>query len=244
MAQSAPSGERQLNNATPHKAPPSSVEAEEALLGGMLADKEVMQEIADVVTHDDFYKEAHRRIFEVASNLYAREEPVDLVTVTTAVKTRGLAEKIGGIGYLGRLVDNMPIGTNMVHYARIVKDKAILRRLIATCNEVVDAAHQAESADACVDEAEQKVLKVAESTHQKDIPAVGETAEQNLRLIEYLSTHERKLTGVDTGFFGLNTLTNGLQKSDLIVVAARPAMGKTALTLNIGGMRRRPRSFP
>ena len=213
--------------------PPASLEAEQALLGGILVDPEVMPEVVDVLNFNDFYRERHRQIYQCAVDLYSRETPVDLVTVTNAVKTKGVLDAVGGVAYLNELVDNMPTGVNMIHYAMIVKDKAALRQLIAVSEEIIEGAYTADVADICINEAEQKILKVAEAVYQSKAAAVGDMVGESLQHLEDIGQSEKAITGVATGFYSLDVLTSGFQKTDLVVVAARPGMGKTAFCMNV-----------
>ena len=219
---------------TKFRIPPQNLEAEQSLLGGLLVDAESINKVADIVGPDDFYREAHARIYEVMLDLYDRNEPIDLITVSSAGKDKGIIEKIGGITYLNTLVDLMPSAANIAQYAKMVREKALLRRLMNVATEIIEKGHEVDmSVDSYIDEAEKMIFQVSENKLKPSFFSVRDIVKENVKTIEKLSQNKQAVIGVPTGFTDLDKLTSGLQPSDLIVVAGRPSMGKTALCMNI-----------
>ena len=216
------------------KVPPQNLEAEQSLLGGLLVDAEAINKVADIVGPDDFYREAHSHIFEIMLDLYDRNEPIDLITVSSTAKDRGFIEKMGGITYLSTLVDLMPSSANIAQYAKMVREKAMLRRLMNVATEIIEKGHEADvSVDSYIDEAEKMIFQVSENKLKPSFFSVKDIVKENVKTIEKLSQSKQSVIGVPTGFTDLDKLTSGLQPSDLIVVAGRPSMGKTAFCMNI-----------
>ncbi|HEY3275408.1 MAG TPA: replicative DNA helicase [Syntrophorhabdaceae bacterium] len=214
--------------------PPQNLEAEQSLLGGLLIDAEAINKVADIVGPDDFYREAHSHIYEVILDLYDRNEPIDLLTVSSAGKDKGIIERIGGITYLNTLVDLMPSAANIAQYAKMVREKALLRKLMNVATEIIEKGHDAEmSAESYIDEAEKMIFQVSESKLKPSFISVRDIVKENVKTIEKLSQSKQSVIGVPTGYKDLDGLTSGLQPSDLIVVAGRPSMGKTAFCMNI-----------
>jgi replicative DNA helicase len=198
--------------------PPQNIEAEQSLLGGLLVDPESINKIVDMVAPDDFYKDAHGKIYDVMLDLYERNEAIDIITVSSLARDKGLVEKIGGITYLNSLVDLMPSAANIVQYGKMVREKALIRKLINVATLIIEKGYEPDTnVDTYIDEAESLIFRVAE----------------NIQTIEMLSQKKQSVIGVPTGYTELDRLTSGLQNSDLIIVAGRPSMGKTALCLNI-----------
>ena len=216
------------------KVPPHSLEAEAAVLGGILLDNTALDRVAEIVTAEDFYREAHRKIFRAATELSQRSEPIDLLTLTEALKTRGELPEIGGAGYVSELTDRALSAANIQYHARIVREKAILRGLISTATEIVARGYEArEDVTRFVDEAEQAIYQIAEKKTRASFTRVGDMITETFRQIEQLYERKEMVTGVPTGFTDLDRMTAGLQPSDLIIVAGRPSMGKTSFCLNI-----------
>ena len=216
------------------KVPPHSLEAEAAVLGGILLDNTALDRVAEVLTAEDFYREAHRKIFRAATDLSQRSEPIDLLTLTEALKTRGELPEIGGAGYVSELTDRALSAANIQYHARIVREKAILRGLISTAAEIVARGYEArEDVTRFVDEAEQAIYQIAEKKTRASFTRVGDMITETFRQIEQLYERKEMVTGVPTGFTDLDRMTAGLQPSDLIIVAGRPSMGKTSFCLNI-----------
>ncbi len=214
--------------------PPQNLEAEESLISAVLIDNATLLEVIEVLKPEDFYRTAHERIFTAMTDLFSHTEPVDLITLTNKLKEQGQLEEIGGAAYLARLMDTAPVAANATHYARIVHDKACLRRLITKSNEIVQKCFEDRGdIDELLDFAEHSVFEIAENKIRKAFHPLSELIENNIDQLEERQGNRTLITGVATGFSLLDHLTSGLQPSDLIILAARPSMGKTALALNI-----------
>jgi len=214
--------------------PPQNIEAEQSLLGGLLVDPESINKIVDIVGPRDFYKDAHARIYDVMLDLYERNEAIDIITVSSLVRDKGLVEKIGGITYLNSLVDLMPSSANIVQYAKMVGEKALMRNLINAATLIIEKGHELNlNVDSYIDEAENLIFQVAENKFKPSFFSMKDIVMENIQKIELLSQKKQSVIGVPTGFIELDKLTSGLQPSDLIIVAGRPSMGKTAFCLNI-----------
>ncbi len=216
------------------KVPPHSLEAEAAVLGGVLLDNAALDRAAEVLSAEDFYREAHRKIYRAALELSQRSEPIDLLTLTEALKTRGELADVGGAAYVSELADRALSAANIQYHARIVHEKSILRGLISTASEIVARGYEArEEVSRFVDEAEQAIYQIAEKKTRGSFTRVGDLITDTFRQIEQLYERKEMVTGVPTGFTDLDRMTAGLQPSDLIIVAGRPSMGKTSFCLNI-----------
>ena len=222
------------------RTPPHSVEAEQSVLGGLLLDNNAADRIGDVVGPEDFYAEAHRLIFEAAMRLIGDGRPADVVTVAEALDSTRKLDYVGGLAYLGALVQNVPTAANVRHYAGIVRERSILRQLAATAGEIAEAAYRpmGRSAREVLDVAEAKVLHIAEqgSRGQQGYAEIGRLLTGVVERIEELYNRDdpSDVTGVATGFTDLDRQTAGLQPGDLVIVAGRPSMGKTSFALNVG----------
>ncbi|ANO33849.1 replicative DNA helicase [Vibrio breoganii] len=220
------------------KAPPHSLEAEQSVIGGLLLDNERWDTVAEKVMATDFYSRPHRLIFEAVKTLLEDSQPLDLITLSEFLERREQLEDVGGFAYLADLVKNTPSAANINAYAEIVAERAVVRSLIGVANEIADAGYdpQGRSSGDLVDFAESKVFAIAEErSNEKDGPQnVDNILEKTLERIEELyKTPQDGVTGVDSGFNDLNKKTAGLQPSDLIIVAARPSMGKTTFAMNL-----------
>jgi replicative DNA helicase len=222
------------------KLPPHSVEAEQSVLGGLLLDNEAADKVGDVLAADDFYTEAHRLLYRHITQLVAEGKPADVVTLSEALTSVQKLDAIGGLAYLGALVQSVPTAANIRHYAAIVRERSILRQLAATAGDIAESAYrpQGRDAKAILDEAEAKVLHIAEqgSRGASNFQEIGKLLAQVVDRIETLYNRDdpSDVTGVPTGFSDLDKMTSGLQPGDLVVVAGRPSMGKTALAINMG----------
>ncbi len=222
------------------KLPPHSLEAEQAVLGGLLIDGEALDRVADVLSRDDFYAEAHRLIFEHIEKLGNAGKAIDIITVSEALEAMQKLDYVGGLAYIGALAQNVPTAANIRHYAQIVRDRSVLRQLISTAGKIADSAHNpfGKSATEVLDEAEANILNIAEQgvRGQKQFIEIKDALAEAVTRIETLYQREdpSDVTGVPTGFADLDQMTSGFQEGDLIVIAGRPSMGKTALALNIG----------
>ncbi len=222
------------------KLPPHSLEAEQWILGGLLLDNEAADKIGDLVGAEDFYSDAHKVIYRHIGKLGGEGKPIDVVTLSEALSSTQKLDYVGGLAYLGALVQNVPTAANIRHYATIVRERSILRQLAATAGEIADAAYNplGRSAKAVLDDAEARVLHIAEqgARGQQYFQQIGTLLTSVVDRIETLYNRDdpSDVTGVPTGYADLDRMTSGMQEGDLIVVAGRPSMGKTALALNIG----------
>jgi replicative DNA helicase len=197
-------------------------------------DNEVVYSVMEILGPEAFYQEGHRIIFNAMLNLNERGEPIDLVTLTNRLRSDGLLEKIGGAAYLPSVADGVPTSAGAAHYARIVKEKSILRDLISTSSEIVEDCFDAPGdVDELIDRAERRIFQISERRIGAGFYSMKEIVKSSFKTIETLYERKEHVTGVPTGFKDIDELTSGLQPSDLIVVAGRPSMGKTALCLNI-----------
>lgn len=221
-------------DASLQKLPPQSIEAEESILSTILLDNGTLLDILEILSPEDFYRTAHQKIFAAIAELFAKAEPVDLVTLTNFLRDKNQLEDIGGAAYLARLVDTVPSAINVEHYARLVRDKSSLRSLIAKANEIVQNCYNdGGDLDQVLDFAENAVFEISENKHKAAFHPISKIIENNIDALEERQGNRALVTGVPTGFTELDVKTAGLQNSDLIILAARPSMGKTALALNI-----------
>jgi len=214
--------------------PPQNLEAEVSVLGGVLLDNEALSRALEVIKEGDFYRESHRKIFSAILDLYEKSEPVDLITLAEALKKRETLEEVGGIEYLNSLVNSVPTAANISYYAKIVKEKAILRKLINRATDIVSQVYGSPgSVDDFLDHAERSIFEISEDRVRPSFYSLKEIIKSSFKTIERLYEKRQLITGVPTGFNKLDELTSGLQPAELIIVAGRPSMGKTALALNI-----------
>lgn len=219
------------------KMPPHSIEAEQSVLGGLLLDNESWEKISDKLVAEDFYRKDHRLIFRALRFLAENMRPMDVVTLYEFLEQEGEADEIGGLAYIADLAKNTPSASNIVAYADIVRERAVLRELISVSNEIADAAYEPKgrSSDELLDVAESKVFKIAEQRETNDagLQLAASFLDETLDKVQFAVESKGGITGLDTGFADLNAKTNGLQNSDLIIVAGRPAMGKTTFAMNV-----------
>ena len=204
------------------------------MLGAVLVDNAAFNSAAEVLTRNDFYRESHRRIFEAMAALAERSQPIDLVTLKDELIKASALEGVGGAAYLASLLDGVPRITNVEHWSRIIKEKAVLRNLIHASTRIVQECYEAEDDPALLlDRAEKAIFDIAEHRIRQGFVGIREIVKESFRTIDQLSQSKELVTGIPTGFVDLDEKTSGLQKGDLIIVAARPAMGKTSFCLNI-----------
>ena len=216
------------------KVPPHDIEAEQAVLGSCLTDKDAVMDAVEKLRPESFYREDSKLIFEAIFNLYNRSEPVDLVTVKDELTSMGSFENIGGYEYLATLPDKVPTTTNVQKYIEIVEEKSTLRNLIKTANEIIELGYNpTEEVDSIMAGAEKKIFDIMQKKNQKSYTPIKDVLIESFTKLEELYNQKSKITGVPTGFADLDDKTAGLHGSDLILIAARPAMGKTAFALNI-----------
>ena len=223
------------------KTPPHSLEAEKTVLGGILVNNESLNVVLSIITPEDFYKESHRKIIERISALVDKGLPVDLLSISEEMQRAGLLEEAGGMAYLSSLMDGVPKSLNVEYYAQIIKEKALLRRLIISSAKIITASYeQKEEADDLLNEAQAAIIEVAEQRIRPGLVPVRALTAPTLDMIRRFAERKEAVTGVPSGFRSLDGLTAGFHPSELVIVAARPSMGKTALALNIAqhaGMR-------
>ncbi|MGB0035593.1 MAG: replicative DNA helicase [Candidatus Acidiferrales bacterium] len=222
-------GDSHLERPLPH-----NLEAERSILGAILLDNHALNTAIEKLRSDDFFLDQHRRIYERMIQLGEKQQAIDLVTLTDDLHRRGELEAAGGPAYLSQLSDGQPRVTNVEHYARIVKEKSVLRGLIHSTSAIQEQALQAgEDADVILDRAESAIFQLAEDRVRAGLIGVKELVRENFARLERIFSEGRRITGLATGYPGLDNETAGLQPSELIILAARPSMGKTALALNI-----------
>jgi replicative DNA helicase len=213
---------------------PSNVEAERSILGAILLDNTVCNQAIEFLKRDDFFLDSHRRIFDKMVALSERLSSIDLITLSDELRRAAEFEQIGGATYIASLIDGVPRTDNIEHYAKIVKKKSMLRKLISASNQIIARAFDEEDdADIIIDQAEQAIFQIAEDKVRQGFQYIGTVAQKRLEQIEQMADRPEMITGVPTGFVDFDHLTSGLQRQDLIIIAARPSMGKTALALNM-----------
>ena len=217
-----------------YKLPPQNIEAEQSILGSILLENGTINAVQEILNRDDFYSEAHRKIFSAIERMADKNEPVDLITLSSALKDQNLLDSIGGAAYLASLVDNVPTAANAANYAKIVKGKSVLRGLIGSATEIINSCYDTGSdVDQVLDIAEHRIFEISENKVRASFYPIKDIVRDTFRSIEDLFTRKELITGVPTGFDKIDDMTSGLQNSDLIIVAGRPSMGKTALALNV-----------
>src|SRR5436305_2878792 len=220
----------------PEKLLPSNIEAEMGVLGSIIIDPEALVEVADFLRAEDFYRDAHRIIYEVALDLHNRREPADFITICDELERKNQLENVDGAGYITSLINYVPTSGNIRYYGQIVERTAILRRLIHAAGVIAAEAHQAEDKNAyvMVEHAEQLVFEIGQrATSQGDDLSISEVMTRYMQKLDELSQRRGTLVGVPSGFAELDRLTGGFRKADLIVLAARPSVGKTSCALSI-----------
>lgn len=216
------------------RVPPQNIEAEQAVLGAMLIDKEAIAKATEVLSADDFYREAHRVIFSAMLELYNKNEAVDMVTVTEILKRDNKLENIGGIAYITSLANVVLTAANVKYHAEIVAEKSVLRQLVRVSTEIAAMGYEAnDDVGTLLDTAESRILEISNRKKKADFTPINDILMDSVQSIESLLQNKGGLTGIPAGFADLDKLTSGLHPSDFIILAARPSMGKTALALNI-----------
>ncbi|MCJ7593211.1 MAG: replicative DNA helicase, partial [Desulfobacterales bacterium] len=212
----------------PLKVPPQNIEAEQAILAGILINNDAMNQIVDVLSGDDFYRESHIHLFEGMIELYNKNEPVDLITLSQYLKEKSLLEKVGGTEYLAALVDAISTSAGIVYHAEIVRDLSVRRKLINQCSIISDSCFGSwQKTDELLDMAEQSIFDIAEDKIGEGFSSMEDVVRGSFKKLESVAEHEGFITGVPSGFKDFDRYTAGLQPSELIIVAGRPSMGKT-----------------
>ena len=216
------------------KIPPHDIDAEQAVLGSMLTDKEAVNAAIESLKEDAFYRDDNRIIFQAIVNLYSKSEPIDIITLKDELESMDKFEQVGGYEYLASLPDKVPTTANVQKYIKIVEEKSILRNLIKTANEIIELGYDpTEDVEDIMDGAEKKIFDIMQSKNQKGYTPIKDVLVESFTKLEELYNRKQHITGVPTGFAELDYKTAGLHGSELILVAARPAMGKTAFALNL-----------
>lgn len=223
-----------MENNTTTKIPPQNIEAEQSFLGSLLIDKDAIIKIADIIRPDNFYKEKHRIIFEAILDLYEKREPLDLLSLTNRLQEKKQLEEIGGRSYLMNLVSSITSASSVVSYANIINKKATLRRLIQAAGEIEKLGYEeTEDTESTLDNAEHTLFAISQKHLRQNFVSIKDTLFETFDRIDELHKEKGKLRGIPTGFTNLDSTLAGLQKSDLIILAARPSVGKTTLAMDI-----------
>lgn len=215
--------------------PPQNLEAEQSILGGLMLDREALDQIGDLLMADDFYKPGHQKIYSAIKELHSKSQPIDIITVTNILQAEGTMEMAGGPEYLISLLDKTISSANIQSHAKIVKDKATLRRLIHINSQLIEKAYSQDFVDveSFVDSAESEIFKIGENKTQTGLVGSMEIVKASIQKIEELYKNKAEITGIGTGFKKLDEMTAGLHPGEMTIIAARPSMGKTAFSLNI-----------
>ncbi|GAA0864960.1 replicative DNA helicase [Paraclostridium tenue] len=214
--------------------PPHSVESEQSILGSILLDKEAIITVTETIQPEDFYKEAHKIIYECMMKLNNKNEPIDLITLTEELRKQGHLEDVGGISYITSLSTIVPTTSNVKYYSDIVKEKSVLRKLIKVSNDILNLGYDSSTkVEDILEKAEKQIFDISQEKSSEDFQSINSVLMDTYDMIERLYTNKEEITGITSGFEDLNKKINGLQRTDLILIAARPAMGKTAFSLNL-----------
>ena len=217
-----------------HKLPPQNIEAEQSVLGGILIENDSIHKVMEILAPDDFYREAHRKIYDALIKLLEQDEPADLITLTNELRKNNGLDAVGGASYITSLIDSVVTAANIEYYARIIKEKSILRKLIETSTQIVTRSYEDQGdVEALLDESERAIFEITENRVKPSFYPIRTIVKDSFKTIERLYEKKELITGVPSGFKDLDQKTAGFQPSDLIIVAGRPSMGKTALCLNI-----------
>ena len=216
------------------KVPPHDIEAEQAIIGSMLTDRDAVISAIEVLKPEDFYREDNKTIYESILNLYNRSEPIDIITVRSELESMGKIDNVGGLEYLAELPEKVPTTANAMKYIKIVEEKSALRKLIRTANEIIELGYNpTEEVDNIMEGAEKKIFNIMQDKDQKGYSPLKDVLVESFTKLEELYNRKQHITGVPSGFTDLDYRTAGFHGSELILIAARPAMGKTAFALNI-----------
>ncbi len=219
---------------TTHRLPPQNLEAEQCVLGSIMLQQGAMPRAAEILTEEDFYRDAHKHIFSAMLTLFDRGEPLDLITISNLLKDNNRFEAIGGPTYLATLTDIVPVAANIAYYARIVREKAILRKLIQTSTEIAGRCYEEQDdIDGLLDDVETTVFEISRAKSGQSYHSLKSVISDTFKYIEQLYERKEHITGVPTEYHDFDKMTAGLQRSDLIILAGRPSMGKTALAVNM-----------
>lgn len=218
----------------PQKKPPQNIEAEQSLLGGLMLDKNAILKVSDFVSADDFYKHIHKEIFSVMMDLYSKMEPIDILSVSSKLKEKGQIDGVGGSAYLTSLINSVPTATHVTNYAKIVREKKVLRDLIQASEEIgLNAFDESQEVDQLLDKAEKSIFSIGQKSLTQSFLPIKDIIPEVFEGIEQRAQHTGQYRGIPTGFKQLDNMLSGLQRSDLVILAARPSMGKSSLALDI-----------
>ncbi|MCS7164214.1 MAG: replicative DNA helicase [Thermodesulfovibrio sp.] len=214
--------------------PPQSLEAEQAVLGAIILEGESITKAIEILSPEDFYSERHRRIYQAMLELFDKNEPIDIITLTEHLRDKGELEEAGGVGYLSSLATVVPTAANIRYHAKLVREKALLRALIRACTEVITKVYEEpEDAEEMIDYAERLIFEISEKRTNTSFYQMKDVIKQTFKIIENMYERKSVITGISSGFKDLDELTAGFQPGDLIIIGGRPGMGKTAFSLNI-----------
>jgi replicative DNA helicase len=223
-----------MSNADLRKLPPQSLEAEMSILGGILIDNDAINRVLEMLTPEDFYRESHRKIFQAMMRLSDTREPCDLITMTDMLKKAGELEEIGGAAYLATLVDYVPTAANIAYYCKMVKEKSTNRKLISVATEIVSRGYDDQAdVEELLDKAQKEIYEISENKSRPQYVPVQAVLKEAFNILKNLHDQKEHVTGVPTGYVDLDHKTAGFQPGNLVIIAARPSMGKTTLALNI-----------
>lgn len=214
--------------------PPQNIEAEVSVLGALMIDKNAITKIADMIRSEDFYKGKHEKIFETVLELYQEQQPIDILSVSSKLKEKKELENIGGRGYLTEIINSVATASNIISHAKLVQKKSVLRRLIEAASDVVELGYEeSRPLDEVLDEAQQKLFAVSQRSNREGFSSINKLLESAFVRIDEMHKDSSKFRGLPTGFYDLDNILSGLQKSDLIILAARPSIGKTSFALDL-----------
>jgi replicative DNA helicase len=214
--------------------PPQSLEAEQAVLGAIILEGEAITKAIEILCSDDFYRDAHRKIYNAMVELFNKNEPIDLITITEHLKDKGELEDVGGLSYLSTLATVVPTSANIKYYAKLVREKALLRSIIRACTEIVTKVYEEpEDADEMLDYAEKLIFEISNKRTNTSFYQMKDVVKHTIKIVESMYERKAVITGIPSGFKDLDELTSGFQPGDLIIIGGRPGMGKTAFSLNI-----------
>ncbi len=218
----------------PTKKPPQNIDAEQSLLGCLMLDKNAIIKVSDFVSADDFYKNIHKEIYSAMAELFSKLEPIDIISISARLKERGQLDGIGGSAYLTTLINSVPTATHVTNYAKIVREKKVLRDLISASEEIgLNAFDESQEVDTLLDKAEKSIFAIGQRSLTQAFIPIKDIIPETFERIEQLSQHTGQYRGIPMGFKQLDNMLSGLQRSDLIILAARPSMGKSSLALDI-----------
>ncbi|MEJ5227647.1 replicative DNA helicase [Thermodesulfovibrio sp.] len=221
-------------SASVDRLPPQSLEAEQAVLGALILEGEAITKAIEILSPEDFYREAHKKIYQSMLELFDKNEPIDLITITEHLRDRGELDNIGGLSYLSHLATIVPTAANIRYHAKLVREKALLRAVIRACTEIVTKVYEEpEDAEEMVDYAERLIFEISEKRTKTNFFHMKDVVKHTFKIIESMYEKKAVITGVPSGFKDLDELTSGFQPGDLIIIGGRPGMGKTAFSLNI-----------